>query len=151
MRAYYRELDALIILPPLPWPASAHRTAQPKITVRFVLESPPESLAQDLRTAGPPIPPSATQNISLEQAQYQAQSALTRQLLYPSEPIELGLEGNVTVLLVLDNSGRVASAEITSSSGHALLDAAALNAAKRLGRLPGNPRETLVPISFRLD
>jgi hypothetical protein len=32
-----------------------------------------------------------------------------------------------------------------------VLDQAALDAARRIGTLPGNPRQTLFPVSFRLQ
>ena len=54
------------------------------------------------------------------------------------------------LLLALDENGRILTAEIAKSSGHVLLDQAALDAARHIGALPGNPRQTLLPVSFRL-
>jgi periplasmic protein TonB len=80
-----------------------------------------------------------------------AQTALSEHLFYPPEAVARGLEGEVVLLLVLSDSGQLISAAIARSSGHALLDQAALDAARRIGALPGNPRQTLFPVSFRLQ
>lgn len=81
----------------------------------------------------------------------QAQQALSKHLFYPPEAIAAGLEGEVVLLLTLADDGRIVVAEIARSSGHPLLDQAALDAAGRLGRLAGNPRQMLLPVSFRLQ
>jgi protein TonB len=92
------------------------------------------------------VAPPALQGSSLRRAQ----SALSEHLFYPPEAVARGLEGEVVLLLVLADNGRLISADIARSSGHALLDQAALDAARRIGALPGNPRQTLFPVSFRL-
>jgi protein TonB len=80
-----------------------------------------------------------------------AQAALSQHLFYPPDAIARGLEGDVILLLTLAPNGQLASAEIARSSGHALLDQAALDAARHIGMLPGNPRQTLFPVKFRLN
>jgi protein TonB len=76
---------------------------------------------------------------------------LARGLLYPLEAIERGLEGEATVLVFLDASGNVIASRLESSSGYALLDDAALAAARGLRGLPDSaPREALLPVRFRL-
>lgn len=80
-----------------------------------------------------------------------AQSALSKHLFYPPEAIAAGLEGEVVLLLTLADDGRIITMEIARSSGHPLLDQAALAAAGHIGALPGNPRQTLLPVSFRLQ
>ena len=80
-----------------------------------------------------------------------AYSQISRALLYPREAIEQGLEGEATVLLFLDESGNAIAARLEASSGHALLDDAAVRAARTLRGLPGSaPREALLPVRFRL-
>lgn len=95
--------------------------------------------------------PKPTPRLPNPKALEKAQAALTKHLFYPPEAIALGLEGEVILLLMLDASGRVSSAEIARSSGHSLLDQAALAAARQIGALPGNPKQTLLPVRFRLD
>ena len=53
--------------------------------------------------------------------------------------------------LFLDAPGNVIAARLESSSGHALLDDAAVRAARTLRALPDSaPREALLPVRFRL-
>ena len=76
---------------------------------------------------------------------------LQRELPYPPEAIERGLQGEALVLLFLDAAGNAIAARIESSSGHGILDDAALRAARALRSLPaGAPREVLLPVRFRL-
>ena len=70
---------------------------------------------------------------------------------YPAEAIARGLEGDVQVLLVLDESGKVVAARVEQSSGHALLDDAALRAVRSLSSAPAeSARDTLLWLRFRL-
>ncbi|GBG01730.1 hypothetical protein AZSI13_10570 [Azospira sp. I13] len=81
-----------------------------------------------------------------------ALNQLGRQPLYPQEAIDLGLQGEVLLLLFLDGAGNVLAARVERSSGHALLDQAAAKAARQLKALPeGVARETILPVRFRLD
>ncbi len=76
---------------------------------------------------------------------------LQRELPYPPEAIERGLQGEALVLLFLDAAGNAIAARIEASSGHSLLDDAALRAARSLRALPGSaPREVLLPVRFQL-
>ena len=70
---------------------------------------------------------------------------------YPAEAIARGLEGEVLVLLVIDESGKVGAARVEQGSGHPLLDAAALRAVRSLQSLPADaPRQVVLPVRFRL-
>ena len=72
-------------------------------------------------------------------------------LFYPPEAIAQGLQGEVLALFVLDESGSVIAARVEQGSGHPLLDTAALGAVRALRALPAAaPRETLLPVRFRL-
>lgn len=74
-----------------------------------------------------------------------------RGLYYPAEAIARGLEGEVLVLLVLDEAGHAVAARVEQGSGHLLLDSAALRVARSLRSLPADaPRETLIPVRFTL-
>lgn len=74
-----------------------------------------------------------------------------RNEFYPAEAIAQGMEGEALVLLILDASGQVSAARIEQSSGYRLLDDAALRAVRALRSLPAEaPRETLLPVRFRL-
>ena len=74
-----------------------------------------------------------------------------RQEFYPIEAISQGIEGEALVLVMLDPNGQVSAARIEESSGHRILDDAALRAVRALRSLPADaPRETLLPVRFRL-
>ncbi|MDD5296322.1 MAG: TonB family protein [Rhodocyclaceae bacterium] len=81
-----------------------------------------------------------------------AQRKLAEHLYYPDEAVRRGLEGEVRLLLVLDASGRVLSAEVAAGSGHAILDEAARAAALAMGSLPdAGAKELILPVVFRLQ
>lgn len=70
---------------------------------------------------------------------------------YPAEAISQGQQGEALVLLIIDQSGNVVAARLEQSSGYRLLDDAALRAVRSVHSLPADaPRETLLPVRFRL-
>ena len=77
---------------------------------------------------------------------------LSQTLLYPPEAVRRGLEGEVVVMLELDATGRIVGASVASGSGHAILDEAALRAARQLGALGPSVggKAVLLPVRFRL-
>jgi protein TonB len=96
-------------------------------------------------------PPSGEPQRLEGDAARRALEQLARELPYPPEAVERGLQGEALVLLFLDGGGDVIAARLENSSGHALLDEAALRAARRLRALPASaPREALLPVRFRL-
>jgi protein TonB len=133
--------------PELLLPRDPPRNANAAVPVRVsrpLLEAPRPAAAVALPLpAGPP---------RLEgEAALRATEQLRRELPYPAEAIERGLQGEALVLLFLDASGNAIAARLESSSGHALLDDAAVRAARSLRSLPDSaPREALVPVRFRL-
>lgn len=77
---------------------------------------------------------------------------LSAHVYYPPEAIDRGLEGEVRLLLLLDEAGRILSADIAAGSGHAILDRAAQSAALSMGSLPGTGLSQLIlPVVFRLQ
>lgn len=83
--------------------------------------------------------------------------AIGKQKRYPRQAKRRGTEGRPVVRIVLDAKGRLISASLATSSGSGLLDKAALDAVKAVGRYPRIPKEmgrakaTLrFPIVFRL-
>jgi protein TonB len=72
-------------------------------------------------------------------------------LYYPAEAIIQGLQGEVIVLMIIGENGQISAARIEQSSGHRLLDEAALRAVRALRSLPATaPREALLPVRFSL-
>jgi protein TonB len=78
---------------------------------------------------------------------------LSETLLYPAEALQRGLQGDVVLLIDLDDGGRIIGASVASSSGHAILDDAAMRAALRLGNLGPGPagKAVLLPVRFRIQ
>jgi periplasmic protein TonB len=87
-------------------------------------------------------------------------SALRRRLQealeYPAAARRRGLSGTVHLEVVLDATGRVSEVLLARSSSHAVLDDAALEAARRLPRVPfppevrPRPLRVLMPVDFQL-
>lgn len=81
----------------------------------------------------------------------QAQAQIRQTLLYPPEAVAQGLEGEVLVMLFLDGSGNVIAARVEESSGEALLDGAAVRAARQIRALDTGSQHVLLPVRFRLE
>ncbi|MDD3925301.1 MAG: energy transducer TonB [bacterium] len=75
--------------------------------------------------------------------------------VYPPEARRRGLEGEVRVRVKITDSGRVEAAEVLRSSGHASMDKAALEAARRMFFNPARRGGDTVPdvanITFRFS
>ena len=160
-------LHAAVIATSLPLLAPASRSARlTKAELTVWLREPAVELFVPAPARPRLLPPEAPRNASAArapaakpvpvarlagEAAASAAEQLQRELPYPPEAIERGLQGEALVLLFLDASGNAIAARIESSSGHTLLDDAALRAARSLRALPGSaPREVLLPVRFRL-
>ena len=129
-------------------PAPPRAPALPKLRL-------PVKTAPDAGLATPAAERVARQASSLQrfsgEAAHSAGEQMGRTLLYPAEAIERGLQGEALVLLFLDESGDAIAARLEASSGHPLLDQAAVRAARTLRALPASAaREALLPVRFRL-
>ncbi len=145
-------LQASLRLPPAPPPP-----AEP--LVKNTLDEEPE----EPRPPEPPPPPPAAKPATkpspaprpakAEARQVRAaQTKLAEHLYYPAEAIARGLEGETRLILTLADDGSIANVQLAASSGHAILDNAAIKAAFAIGRLPGvTARELILPVIFRLQ
>lgn len=149
-------LHAALILAPIWLAAGPRPVPAPGIEARLHPPPAPEAVAASVSTESSSAggvaeqlaaPPRGLQGASLRRAQ----AALSKHLFYPPQAVAMGQEGDVILLLSLTESGQIVSAAVARGSGHALLDQAALDAARHIGALPGNPRQTLFPVSFRLQ
>lgn len=77
---------------------------------------------------------------------------------YPRVAQREGLEGVVLIALVIDEQGQVHSVRVKRSSGHPVLDEAALSSVRALNGAPAPPgdihwgaREISLPIDYRLN
>lgn len=115
-------------------------------------EEPAKPKVKPAPSAVPPAPTSAPMPRELQgRALNTALAAIAKLDFYPREAIERGIEGDVIVLLTLTPNGGVAAAAVATSSGHAILDAAALVAVRGINGLPVAQRQVLLPVRFRLD
>lgn len=139
----------------VPPPAMLQATLVPAPQAPIPLLRAPEPV----EAAGSPAkpPPARPRTVPPKKAGMQADLAtlasrqIARRLLYPEEAIARGLEGQATVMLFLDARGNAVAARLERSSGHAILDEAAVAAARQVSALPeGEPREVLLPVRFRL-
>lgn len=118
--------------------------------------SPPLHLPPPPTTSAAPRPPPARGKAEAPKTWTQAVREQLKKLdragqFYPAEAIARGLEGEVHVLLIIDESGQVVATRIEQGSGHPILDEAALRAARTLNSLPADaPRQTVLPVRFRL-
>jgi protein TonB len=102
--------------------------------------------------AVPPAPTFAPKPPELPgKAMNSAMAEQIKQEYYPREAIARGLQGDVVVLLTISSSGTVIAASVATSSGHAILDDAAMAAVWRISSLPAGQRQILLPVQFRLD
>ena len=167
-------LHAVSLLLPSPWQKpSAHEVAMSILTARIQpreAEPPPKpevveepvikSKVEEPMKASitKPRPPRHKERRAEKAEQLSGQqlddalAQLADKLLYPPEAIKQGLQGETVVLLDIGEGGRIASALVASSSGHAVLDQAALRAVRQVGSL--SPmlagRSILLPVRFRL-
>jgi len=142
--------------PPPPPPMLTAQLAAPPLPQQVPLTLPEPRSPQPAKPK-PPAPirqaPTASEKRAnwQEEIRKQFRQQDERGLFYPAEAITRGLEGEVLVLLILDESGQAVAARVEQSSGQAILDAAALRAARSLHALPASaPRESLIPVRFRL-
>ncbi len=121
--------------PPKPVKAPAPRKAEPPPAA----EAPPKPK--------PPPEPMAPQELG---ATYER---LAETLLYPEEAVRRGLQGETVLLLEVGANGRIEAASVASSSGHPILDEAALRAVRLLGALgPASAgKAVLLPVRFQLE
>lgn len=137
-------LQATLVEIPLPPPAALIAPEPPQPPVETKAEPKPEPKP---RPAPRPVRPGFTATDAARMALQQ----MAQQPFYPEEAIARGLEGEAIVRLFLDESGNAIAARLEGSSGHPILDEAAVRAARTVRSLPaGTPSEVLLPVRFRL-
>jgi periplasmic protein TonB len=110
------------------------------------------TLAQTEPRAKPKPPKDVKPGIGRRIAEAVAKKKLAKHVYYPEAAIAAGIEGQVRLLLTLNASGGVKDVQIAESSGHAILDQAAIRAAYAMGSLPGlTEHEIILPVTFRLQ
>jgi protein TonB len=162
-------VHGVVLLPDI---ARRFPVAAPRPPLQAVLRPPPEAptpagplLKNTLdaeeapRVAAPPPPPpppaarkSAAVAAVARREVRAAQRKLSEQLYYPPEAVARGIEGEVRLIVRLSADGRIEDVSVAASSGHAILDNAAIKAAYAMGQLSGvTSRELILPVIFRLQ
>ena len=78
---------------------------------------------------------------------------LARHFHYPLQAVRRGWQGTVQLGFVVDEKGGIEYIQILQSSGHALLDRAAIQALSKVGNLAIHPRQARslqLPVDYRL-
>jgi len=156
-------LGALLERPPMPAPPPPAMQAELRMAPSLPAQAPlelPKPLPAPLPAAAPAkATPPAKKVLTAPTGKRSWQDEIRQQFrkqherneFYPAEAIAQGIEGEALLLLILDSSGQVSAARIEQSSGYRILDDAALRAVRALRSLPADaPRETLLPVRFRL-
>ncbi len=137
---------------PLPAPAAAAVPAEPLLKNTLAEhDTPPAAKPPPPVVAAKPSAPDRTNKEATRRDVSRAQRKLSQHLFYPAEALARGLEGEVRLLVRLSPDGRVDEVSVAASSGHAILDNAAIKAAYAMGGLPGAPRELILPVVFQLQ
>lgn len=115
------------IVPPSPAPVPVVEVPPPVL----VPMDPPQT-----PVATPPVPVATPQTPRSNPAaeggyQARARALINRNKNYPEEALQMSMTGSVVVVYVVDRGGRLIRAEVDRSSGHSLLDQAALQAVRR--------------------
>jgi protein TonB len=121
--------------------------------VPLKLDEPPPAMEKPVAASKTLTRPESTRKTRSWQNEIrqQLEKQQRRGEFYPPEAIAQGLEGEVLVLMVLNENGQVMAARIEQSSGHRLLDEAALRAIRALSSLPADtPQDVVLPVRFRL-
>lgn len=130
-------------------PPAVQATPELKLSAEESLPAAPKKPAEAIKKAPEKTPgKSANWTQVVKQHLHKLESA---GLFYPLEAIARGQQGTVDVLIMLDEGGNVVAARVEQSSGHVLLDDAALRAVRSLSALPADaPRQVVLPVRFRL-
>ncbi len=138
-------LLATLRLPPGPEAAAA----DPLLKNTIDAEEAPQVVAPARIT---PAPTQATPRAAARREAQKMQRKLSKLLFYPPEAVARGIEGDVWLLLKLSPDGEIIDVGIATSSGHTILDNAAIKAAYAMGKQTGaTARELIVPAYFRLE
>ena len=143
-------LQAMLRLPPAPEPRPVEpllkNTLDEEVAPKEV-EPPPPPPPKPVEPAPKPVPKN-TQKRDIQIAHRK----LSEQQFYPPEAIARNIEGEVRLIIKLAENGTVDDVAIAASSGHAILDNAAIRAAYAMGALTGvTSRELILPVVFRLE
>jgi protein TonB len=140
---------ALMFVPATPQPSHAPApmaTAQGAVIVAHLkntldAKEPRKRTAKYAEHGRPARAPAAARKPRIDNAQR----------FYPAEAVARGLEGETILMLTYRADGTLLDAKVAKSSGHAILDEAALRAIRAAPRMEPGQREMLFPVTFALQ
>ena len=132
--------------PPPPLQATLRLPPKPEVPAEPLLKNTLDEEDQVKPVAPPPKTTELPQKKSakpdpLKREIEQAKRKLSQYVFYPEVARRQGLEGTVTVFLELSADGRVEDVRLISSSGHPILDNAAIKGFYAVGKFPGKSDE----------
>jgi protein TonB len=140
-------LQAILRLPPVPQPAPL--PTEPLLKDTIAAETPEETTPLEKPA---PTPAKPSNKDTLKRDVQIARKKLSKTQFYPPEAIAQNIEGDVRLIIKIADDGKIDNVSIASSSGHAILDNAAIKTAYAMGALPGvSSRELILPVIFRLE
>jgi len=142
---------------PEPEPEKKNESALPEAKEAPQSDSLFDRLSQKLKSSRADLSPPPDPDAILARYQRAVRRKVERKKHYPSDSQRAGETGVVKVRFVIESSGNIGSVRVVNSSGHSLLDRAAVEAVQRAAPFPPIPSEldrsslTLVlPVSFHL-
>lgn len=149
-------LERQTVAPPRPALEAMLRLSPEVVPAEPLLKNtldPEETPAAQIAPVEPvPVKPTPSTRKTVQRETRLAQRKLSEHLFYPPEAIAQGIEGEVRLILRLGANGEVEDISVAASSGHAILDKAAIKAAYAMGRLTGvTARELILPVVFQLQ
>jgi len=125
-----RPMPKIETVPPLPKPAPAPIVEVPPPPP--VPEAPVPKPVVQLPPQPVVAPPAPRSNPAAEGAyQSRARAQIEKSKHYPEEALQMNMSGGVVVMYVIGRDGKLLRAEVERSSGHSLLDQAALLAVRK--------------------
>ena len=144
-------LQAMLRLAPAPEPLPAEpllkNTLDEEVAPKEVDPPPPPPPPKPVEPAPKPVP----KNTQKRDVQI-AQRKLSEHQFYPPEAVAQNLEGEVVLILKLSDNGTIEDVSVGASSGHRILDNAAVRNAYAVGAFDDvSSRELVVRMYFRLE
>lgn len=142
-------LQAVLRLPPKP------ETPPAEPLLKNTLDEKDRSEKAEAPPISKPIPvakPQPKPKTAVKPEIQAAQKKLSQHLYYPPEAVARGIEGEVRLLIILTEDGGIDDVRLAASSGHPILDNAAIKAAYAAGKFSSTTsRELILPVIFRLQ
>ncbi len=132
--------------------AASAKSRKRRVTLHPAAEPSPAPAEDKTSTTGPTSAASTQSSLALHARAIQQQ--LSHHFVYPLLARKRGWHGEVVLSFRLESDGRICDARIARSSGHGVLDRAALTALARVGPLANPPLQSItmeLPVIYRLE